>query len=808
MLTAKHRLLIPLFVLAVQTCWAGGSAPEARPLGREAFQDIRFSPACAKAQWSLTPEGGLEVIAAATPDNPCEVTLKPYSSLETGSRGAMLFEVRSLKTGQIVEAEVNGTDRKMAPAGAKTFRVDNLTTKWAACRVRLGRIKNVDSITFRAISNNPDNPIFIGDIRFIAGLAAGPGATAAARFASAAGILSSRRGAAAATTANALHRMIADPEIPAWAEEIPRKIKDWSYPLFLSALMMAVMGFARSMKKKRNLVNPVTPLYEMNTRTWGSSRDKEGVLHVGGFRAITFDDLKRIKDNGFNAVWFMGIWEIGQKVRLISKNYGKDYAGSPFAIADYAVSEELGSEVEFRELVDRAHLAGLSVIVDFVPNHMGLDSLWLNDHPEYFIHKVLEGEEANHTDEELIRKHPGYFPYRTPSYPVGEIRVPKTIMVAYGKDPYFFPWIDTAQLDYAHPGARRKMIEVLSHMAEIVDGVRCDMAMLVLREQVKIHRHPEMSWETFNRLMPHEFWTEAITAVKRINPHFAFIAETYWSLEGFIQRLGFDFTYNKPLYEAICGALHCGNAEGLANFLRMLGTGFLQRSVHFLENHDEERAMNSLGLERQRAAATILATLPGVILIHQGQMEGRRERLPVQRVVPLHKEQDNEDLKRHYLHLLGATRLPAFREGRLIVLHSNNPCLVSYSRMYGENKAIVVVNASKLRQTGSIFTTPGLRLESGQIYKLTDLFYPLKTQENRFRDGVHEVYLTPAAQVMNNGLYVELDPYDAHIFLIEPTRAFSLKDYMVAAIRSALPAGGQPHETAAAHISRSTETKV
>src|SRR6185437_14070065 len=116
------------------------------------------------------------------------------------------------------------------------------------------------------------------------------------------------------------------------------------------------------------------------------------------------------------AVWLMGIWEIGPKVRDISRRYGQDFAGSPFAISDYEVSQELGAEQEFQALVDRAHAAGLKVIVDFVPNHMGIDSLWLNDHPEFFLHEVPGAEESRLSDHELEKRYPGHFVYRTPAY--------------------------------------------------------------------------------------------------------------------------------------------------------------------------------------------------------------------------------------------------------------------------------------------------------------------------------------------------------------------------------------------------------
>src|SRR4029077_1517367 len=140
--------------------------------------------------------------------------------------------------------------------------------------------------------------------------------------------------------------------------------------------------------------------------------------------------------------------------------------------------------------------------------------------------------------------------------------------------------------------------------------------------------------------------------------------------------------------------VHSGHAEGLMNFLRLLGTDFLKRSVHFLENHDEERAMNALGEERQRDAAAILCTLPGIALLHQGQMEGKRERLPVQRVIPLHQEPEHHRLYHYYRRLLKATSLPVFQEGRLTPLYSNNAALVSYARVDSHTKALVIVNTS------------------------------------------------------------------------------------------------------------------
>jgi glycosidase len=566
----------------------------------------------------------------------------------------------------------------------------------------------------------------------------------------------------------ARHVQALKPHRPSWLRM--HTLRDPWRPLEGLLAIAWVLGAVWILRRKKSpMPTPLHPLYEINTRLWKSERDGEGVLRLGGFRRMTLADLKGIKASGFNAVWVMGIWQIGPKVRDISRRYGSDFEGSPFAIADYRIAEELGDETEFQAFVTRAREAGLGVMIDFIPNHMGMDSPWLNEHPEYFIHKVLDKSEALLPDGELEQRYPGYFPYRTPSYPDQGRRVPKTIMVAYGRDPYFYPWIDTAQLDYAQPELRRRLIDILSYWAKIVDGVRCDMAMLVLREQVKVHRHPEMSNETFNKLMPEEFWTEAIRCVKRANPNFVFVAETYWAMEGYLQHLGFDYTYNKPLYEAMCHAFHTGHSEGLLNFLRTLGQEFLQKGVHFLENHDEERAMNALGDDRQKAAAVMMCTLPGVALIHQGQMEGKRERMPVQRVVPLHQETENTVLSAFYKNLLKITALPVLRSGRLHVLYCNNPAFVSYARMDGEDKVIVIINSSNRVERGFVTLTPTLRLETGTLYHLQDVFFDLKPEAAKQKHGVQPSYTYTAPQLINQGLFVELQPYDAHIFRVEST---------------------------------------
>ncbi len=782
---------------------------------RGAFSKIDFSDACVQKQWTLAPDNSLELLMAPPSHGVCEAFLEFYFPQDTQDLSTLAFEARSTRPGPFLKIGIQESLDTPRVVFSPSFPPEGLGTQWTEDGARLAHLQpggapaHIASLHFVVISNKSaplrrHDIVMIRNIHFAGTAAAAPQKAA----------LTPAVSAPPSAAPSRVHRFRAAPpplaasarafkfpltQLRSAARSAARKL-----PLPLAAIGLVALVTSSKNRRKRIL----SPMYELNVRTWKTHRDANDVVQFGGFKKITLSDLKAVKQAGFNALWLMGIWEVGAKVRHISKNYAADFHGSPFAIYDYSVSSDLGTDQDFRELVQRAHSLRLSVMVDFIPNHMGLDSAWLNAHPEFFIHQALDASEADLPEEELKQRYPSHFPYRTPSYPQGNRRVPKTIMVAYGKDPYFYPWIDTAQLDFANPGLRQKMIDVLCHWASVVDGVRCDMAMLALREQVKIHRHPDMTWESFNQLMPHEFWTEAIQAAKRINPHFVFLAETYWSMEGTLQNVGFDYTYNKPLYEAICSALHSGHAEGLMNFLRLLGTDFLQRSVHFLENHDEERAMNALGEERQRAAAAILCTLPGIALLHQGQMEGKRERLPVQRVIPLHQEPEHHSLYHFYRRLLKATSLPVLQEGRLNPLYSNNPALVSYARLNSDGKVLVIVNTSHKKQKGSVFLMPGLRLHSGTPYRLNDLFYSFKSNTV---GTVQPFYVYPGSKLINQGLYVELDPFDAHIFVIEAQGAMQSTQKVVSTIRQTLeewPLSRVARRFSGAAFTRSSDTNL
>ncbi|HZV36886.1 MAG TPA: alpha-amylase family glycosyl hydrolase [Verrucomicrobiae bacterium] len=372
-----------------------------------------------------------------------------------------------------------------------------------------------------------------------------------------------------------------------------------------------VVESAKFLPATRRMIHPL--LYEINTRCWlRRLSDEQG-------RAVTLADVPeeeigRWQNLGFTHVWAMGVWTTGPRARAqalenpaFQKHLAeilpgwtkRDVPGSPYAIGAYEIPALLGGSEGLKIFRRQLHARGMKLLLDFVPNHLGLDHPWVSEKPERFVQ----------SDREL----PGTFLQQTRE---GVRRL------AHGRDPNFAPWSDTVQLDYRRTETRAAMIEVLQSVAAQSDGVQCDMAMLLLND---IFRN---TWAHFPEPEPmpaQEFWKDAIGVVRKSRPDFIFLAEVYWGLEARLQELGFDYTYGKTVYDRLVdrhyAALH---AELLA-----ARPDWLSRCVHFLENHDERRAASVFSPEEHRAAALLMLGLPGARMIYEGQLRGAKIRTSV-----------------------------------------------------------------------------------------------------------------------------------------------------------------------------------
>ncbi len=377
---------------------------------------------------------------------------------------------------------------------------------------------------------------------------------------------------------------------------------------------------------------PRPTVYEINTAVW---LRRLGCA-LGDVPAAEWDALAALP---VDAVWLMGVWErspaglaiaeadpgldAGNRAALPDVR-PEDVIGSPYCVRDYTVDARFGDLAAARgELAAR----GLGLILDYVPNHVAPDHPWLSERPDCFI----AGSE-----EDLARD------------PAGFLRAGAGI-VARGRDPYFPPWPDVVQLNAFSPELRDAVAETLIALGGQCDGLRCDMAMLMTNEVFA---------KTWGRPAPSEdYWPPLIRRVKDAHPDFVFIAEAYWDMEWTLQQQGFDYCYDKRLYDRLA---HDG-AESVRGHLQA-DAAYQERLIRFIENHDEPRAAATFGPAQARAAAVVVSTLQGARLYHDGQLDGHRTRIPVfLDRGPL--EPVDEDLRAFYGRLLTAVAESGLRDG-------------------------------------------------------------------------------------------------------------------------------------------------
>ena len=497
----------------------------------------------------------------------------------------------------------------------------------------------------------------------------------------------------------------------------------------------------------RGATKPAYPsLYQINTRVWLTKLARE----LG--RAVTLDDipdqeLDRIADIGFDWVWLLSVWTTGLAGQQVSRSNREwrqefeetlpdlsedDIAGSGFAITAYTVHPGLGGNVALARLRKRLRERNLRLMLDFVPNHTALDHPWVENHSEYYVAG---------TELELARAPRNYTWIK---------RTRGDLLLAHGRDPYFPGWPDTLQLDYSNPATQEAMIGELSKIANHCDGVRCDMAMLVL---------PDVFERTWGRRAP-LFWPEAIRRIREHVPGFNFMAEVYWDFEWEMQQQGFEYAYDKRLYDR----LREGHARPVREHLHA-GLDYQSKLARFMENHDEPRAAAVFAPGAHDAAAIITYFSPGLRFFHQGQFEGRRKRISPH-LVRAPDECVDAKVQRFYARLTAMLRDDTFRNGtwRLVDCtpawdgNRTSDCYIAalWQSRDGDRRLVVVNYAPNRSQCYLRLPLDDL---GGQCVRLRDLM----STATYDRDG---------DELMSHGLYVDLPAWGYHVFDVAlPSRA-------------------------------------
>jgi hypothetical protein len=490
--------------------------------------------------------------------------------------------------------------------------------------------------------------------------------------------------------------------------------------------------------------NPL--LYQINTRITLTELSRA----LG--RPATFDDipdtlLDHLRGAAFDWIWLLGVWEPSAYGLEVARQHAgirlgllaelpdleeADIVCSPFSVKGYSPQAAWGGAAALARLRQRASARGLRLMLDFVPNHIAVDHPWVDEHPEYLVNGTLD---------DLAREPSNYIELSSR----GQTRV-----FAHGRDPYFAGWTDTLQLDYRLPALREAMTEQLRRIARLCDGVRCDMAMLVLPD-VFAHtwgqRDPTGDAEG-NRAS--SFWSEAIASVREGRPGFVFMAEAYWDLEWRLQQQGFDFTYDKKLYDR----LRAGVGRAVREHF-LADAEYQRRSVRFLENHDEPRAAAVFPPEVHRAAAVLTYLVPGLRFFHEGQLEGRRSHVAMQ-VRRRAVEPPDAELRAFYTSLLGCLARPELHDGAYSLLQNeaawpgnqSHEDLSAFLWVLGDRRLLVAVNfAPHPTQTYVRLPAAGL----SQRVSFTDLMGPAR-------------YDREADELCQRGLYLDVPGWGYHVF--------------------------------------------
>jgi hypothetical protein len=472
---------------------------------------------------------------------------------------------------------------------------------------------------------------------------------------------------------------------------------------------------------------PARPvIYEINTWPWLNAIGAS----LGEVADSVWDSVCR---SGVDAVWLMGVWTRSPAGRAVSladdgnvasfRDALVDYSddddvGSAYCVRDYAVDPRLGGADGLRAA--RASLAarGVRLMLDFVPNHIAIDHPWCDEHPEYLVRGTPEEQSRDPASFVTAGDH----------------------VYANGRDPYFPAWRDVVQLNGFATSLRRAAAATLDSIARQCDGVRCDMAMLLLNKVFA------QTWGTRVGLPPPtEYWNDVIGATRATHPGFVFMAEAYWDLEWDLQQLGFDFCYDKRLYDRL---IH----EDAASIRGHLDAdlGYQSRLVRFIENHDEPRAAAAFSPERERAAAVVVATTPGATLWFDGQFEGRRIHLPVfLRRFPV--ETFDDQLRSFYERVLGLDARHG--EWQLCACegwpdNDSAQRLLAWTWTDGPRRSIVVVNASEQPAQGRV------RLPWTDLGGMTVTFTDALSGDSYERSG---------DELRDQGLYVDRPPWGAHV---------------------------------------------
>ena len=556
---------------------------------------------------------------------------------------------------------------------------------------------------------------------------------------------------------------------------------------------------------------PRVVMMAKNAYVWLDQLSKRYQRDLRRLDQVPDEEIDRLARWGFTGLWLIGLWERSSASKRIKQMCGNPEAeASAYSLSGYDISPDLGGWEAFNNLKNRAWQRGIRMAGDMVPNHMGIDSHWVIEHPDWFISLpyspfpsyTFNGPDLSSDSRVGIILEDHYYSrddaavvFKRVDRGSGEERY-----IYHGNDGTSMPWNDTAQLDFLNPAVREAVIQTILHVARSFPIIRFDAAMTLTKKHfhrlwfpapgsggdIPSRAEHGMSRQSFDEAMPKEFWREVVDRVAREVPDTLLLAEAFWMLEGyFVRTLGMHRVYNSAFMNMLKNEENAKYRRVIKNTLEF-NPEILKRFVNFMNNPDEETAVAQFGKgDKYFGVCLLMATLPGLPMFGHGQVEGLTEKygmeyrkayweeLPDEELVRRHERETFPLLHRRYLfsdvrhfHLYDFRNAADSDVNEDVFAYSNRTdrgrVLVLYHNRYAEARGWVHMSSSvagpNTQGTDRVLTQRSLSEALGlsnaaEVYCI-------------FRDHLGGIeYLRSADELHRQGLYVELQAYKAHVFL-------------------------------------------
>ncbi len=485
---------------------------------------------------------------------------------------------------------------------------------------------------------------------------------------------------------------------------------------------------------------PTVVLMAKSTYVWLEQLSKKYGRYIHRLDQIPDEELRLLAQRGMTGLWLIGLWERSVASRTIKRLRGQeDSVASAYSLKDYQIAEDLGGPSAYESLRDRAAAAGVRLASDMVPNHMGIDSTWVVEHPDWFISRPespfpsysFEGPDLSSDSRVEIKLEDHYFD-QTDAAVVFRLRQQsngETRFVYHGNDGTTFAWNDTAQLDYSKAYVREHVIQAILHVARLFPIIRFDAAMTLAKRHVQRLWFPlpgvggsipsraesAMTQEEFDAAMPHEFWREVVDRVAVEVPGTLLLAEAFWMLEGyFVRTLGMHRVYNSAFMNMLRDEENAKYRSYLKKTIEF-DPDILKRYVNFMSNPDERTTIDQFGSgDKCFGVATLMSTLPGLPMFGHGQIEGYTERYGMEYKRARMDEWPNEALAaRHQKEIAPLLRRRhVFAESANFVMYdfwtdhgTVDENVFAYSNRSGDDRALILYNNTYGSTSGTIHTS-------------------------------------------------------------------------------------------------------